>query len=161
MGDECVIRHHVRFNGRSERSESIKLGIGVSIRDSTYMDAYGGYISLGNYVAIGHRCVIGGHGGLVVGDYTMIGGFTYIIPSDHVFDDASLPYQLQGERRRGISIGRNVWIGASCLILDGTTIGDDAVVGGGSVVKGRVPARTMYAGVPAREIRRLPHPTFA
>jgi acetyltransferase-like isoleucine patch superfamily enzyme len=55
-----------------------------------------------------------------------------------------------------VSIGRNVWIGANCVILPGTVIGDNAVIAAGAVVRGIVPANELWGGVPARFIKSLP-----
>jgi hypothetical protein len=46
-------------------------------------------------------------------------------------------------------LGRNTWVGARAIVLKGTTIGDDSVVGSGSVVRGEVPAGVVVAGNPA------------
>jgi maltose O-acetyltransferase len=51
---------------------------------------------------------------------------------------------------RPVRIGRNAWIGGGAIILPGVTIGDDAVVGAGSVVTRDVPAGTTVFGNPAR-----------
>ncbi len=52
-----------------------------------------------------------------------------------------------------IIIGRNVFIGINAILLPGTRVGDDCVIGAGSVVKGVIPSGTIAAGVPARPIR--------
>ena len=54
-----------------------------------------------------------------------------------------------------IHIGRGAWIAAGGTVLQGVTVGDDAVVAAGAVVTKDVPARTLVAGVPARVIRAL------
>ena len=53
------------------------------------------------------------------------------------------------------SVGRNVWIGSNATILQGVTIGDNAVVGAGAVVTRDVEANTVVGGVPAKFIKRL------
>ncbi|MHC4952014.1 MAG: DapH/DapD/GlmU-related protein [Planctomycetota bacterium] len=53
-----------------------------------------------------------------------------------------------------IVIGNNIWIGGGAIVLAGVTIGDNSVVGAGSVVSRDVPANTVVAGVPAKEIRK-------
>lgn len=60
----------------------------------------------------------------------------------------------QALSRKGIVVGRDVWIGAGCRILDGVAIGDGAVIAAGSVVTRDVPKETIAAGVPAEVIRR-------
>ena len=78
-------------------------------------DAYGGNVIIDDYCAIGHRCVIGGHGGLHIGKYTLIGGLTYIIPSNHVYADFVGSLTLwQGEQYGG-EIGSECMIGAIVL----------------------------------------------
>ncbi len=54
-----------------------------------------------------------------------------------------------------VTVGNNVWIGGSCTIIGGVTIGDNAVIAAGSVVIRDVPADTLVAGNPARVIRKL------
>lgn len=155
ISDECILRRGVTLNGRSKEKTGIHFGIGVTIRESSYVDAYNGSVFIDDYCAIGHRCVIGGHGGLQIGKYTLIGGFTYIIPSNHVYSNTQFPYALQGESRKGIRIGSNVWIGAGCIILDGVTIGDNSVIGAGSVVSKSIPANSLAFGVPATVYKEL------
>lgn len=54
-----------------------------------------------------------------------------------------------------IIIGNNVWIGGSATILSGVTVGDNAVIGAGSVVTRDVPSNTVVAGNPAKVIRQV------
>ncbi len=54
-----------------------------------------------------------------------------------------------------VSIGRHVWIGVGSIILKGVTIGDNSIIGAGSVVTGPIPSNVIAAGVPARVLRRL------
>ena len=54
-----------------------------------------------------------------------------------------------------ILVGNNVFIGSGTILLPGTTIGDNCVIGAGSVVTGDVPANSVAAGVPARVIKEV------
>lgn len=56
-----------------------------------------------------------------------------------------------------ITICDKVWIGMNAIILKGVTIGEGAVVGAGAVVTHDVPAWTVVAGNPAREVKKIPH----
>jgi len=115
--------------------------------------SHGGIVSIGNNVSIQVYCVIYGHGGLSIGDNTMIAAQTLIIPANHIYTDHSLPMCQQGETRHGIKIGSDVWIGAGCKILDGITIEDGSVIGAGSVVTKSIPTGAVAAGVPAKIIK--------
>jgi len=54
-----------------------------------------------------------------------------------------------------VKIGKSVWVAANVIILKGVHIGDYAIIGAGSLVTRDVPAETIYAGNPAKFIRRI------
>lgn len=159
VGDGTKIGCGARLIGASLESTSIELGPLVRIRPYVNIYAYGGTISLGRRVTIGEGSVICGHGGLTIGENTMISWLCSIVPANHVFDRADVPLRLQGEERLGIKIGSNVWIGSCVTILDGVNIGDNAVVGAGAVVTRDIEEWGVAMGMPARVIRnrRTPH----
>jgi hypothetical protein len=87
-----------------------------------------------------------------IGDDSILGSCT-ILDTDH---HAVRPEDRGGGRvaTRPIVIGRNVWIGGAA-VLKGVCIGDNSVVGLGSVVTEDVPANVVVAGNPAKVVRRL------
>jgi acetyltransferase-like isoleucine patch superfamily enzyme len=131
----------------------ITLGDRTRVYPSAILATYSGTITTGEDVFIGPQCVLYGHGGLTIGDGTMIAAHTVIVPGNHGFDDLTTPIRLQGESRRGITIGADVWVGAGSRILDGVTIADGAVIAAGAVVTKDVAAQTIVGGVPARHMR--------
>ncbi|MEB4616629.1 sugar O-acetyltransferase [Leucobacter sp. M11] len=107
---------------------------------------------VGVNIFVNQGCRFNDIGGIEIGDDVMLGPNVSLITSGHPLDP--------DERRSGITsapikIGNNVWIGASALIMQGVSIGADAVVAAGSVVTRDVPARTVVGGVPARVIKTL------
>lgn len=54
-----------------------------------------------------------------------------------------------------INIGNNVYLGDGCLILPGVTIGENSIIGARSVVTKDIPANSVYAGIPAKQIKTL------
>lgn len=122
-------------------------GPGCVIRPPFHCD-YGFNISLGSGVFLNFNCVILDVVAVTIGDKTQIGPGVQILTADHPRDAAERRSGL--EFGRPVTIGRNVWIGGGALILPGVRIGDDAIIGAGSVVTRDVPAGATALGNPAR-----------
>ena len=124
-----------------------EVGDGAVIRPPFHCD-YGFNIHLGPDVFLNFGCVILDVVEVRIGERTQIGPGVQILAADHPRDPARRATGL--EFGRPVRIGRNVWIGAGALILPGVTLGDDAVIGAGSVVTRDVPAGATVVGNPAR-----------
>lgn len=84
-----------------------------------------------------------------LGRNTLLGTEVTIYDSDFHHIDPEL--RLSNQRiTQPVDIGSNVFIGSRCIVLKGTTVGDDCVIGAGSIVSGKFPARSLIAGVPAK-----------
>jgi acetyltransferase-like isoleucine patch superfamily enzyme len=92
-------------------------------------------------------------GGVRIGARTLVGYHSQIYSTNHVVPPGNGPIFGSGHQQAPVDIGRDVWIGASCVILPGVSIGDGAVVAAGSVVTKDVPSAAIVAGVPARLVR--------
>lgn len=123
------------------------VGDGCNIRPPFYCD-YGYNISLGRGVFLNFNCCILDVVNVTIGDMTQIGTGVQILTADHPRDPAQRRQML--EFGRPISIGANVWIGSGAIVLPGVTIGDDAIIGAGSVVTRDVPPGATALGNPAR-----------
>jgi acetyltransferase-like isoleucine patch superfamily enzyme len=98
--------------------------------------------------------VIYGHGGVKIGEYTLVSMHCTILSSNHAIPAVGTLIRDVADELLPTKIGRDVWIGANAVILGGVTIGDGAVVAAGAVVTKDVEAGVVVAGVPAREIRK-------
>ena len=112
---------------------------------------FGKNIHVGENVFINACCHFQDHGGVTIGDGCQIG---------HNVVFATLNHGLQPEERgitypAPIVLGKNVWVGSNSTILQGVTIGDNAVIAAGAVVTRDVEAGTIVGGVPARFIKRI------
>lgn len=91
-----------------------------------------------------------------IGEGTNIGGGSRICDTD--FHSSSPDDRYNGNKNvptKPVHIGKRVFIGGHCYILKGVTIGDESVIGGGSVVTKTIPAREIWAGNPAKFIKKL------
>ena len=122
-------------------------GDGAIIRPPFYCD-YGYNIWIGPDVFLNFNCVVLDVVPVTVGARTQIGPAVQIYTADHPRDPSVR--RTGAEFGRPIRIGQDVWIGGGAIILPGVTIGDNAVIGAGSVVTRDVPAGSTARGNPAR-----------
>ncbi len=125
------------------------IGSGVVVRSPFHCD-YGYNIHLDNGVFLNFGCIILDVASVRIGAGTQIGPGVQLLTADHPRDPTTRAQML--ELGRPITIGRNVWIGGGALILPGITIGDDAIIGAGSVVTRAVAKGTTVGGNPARSL---------
>ena len=96
---------------------------------------------------------------ITIGNNTLIAGGTHIYDSDfHSLDPAirtSGNEKPEDVHTSPVRIGSQCWIGSRCLILKGVTIGDQAVIGAGSMVTKNIPSRQLWAGNPAKFIKEI------
>ena len=124
-----------------------RVGAGAEIRPPFFCD-YGFNIHLGEGVFLNFNCVVLDVVRVEIGDGTQIGPAVQIYAADHPRDPVQRRSGL--EFGRSVTIGRNVWIGGGAIILPGIVVGDDALIGAGSVVTRDVPAGVTVRGNPAR-----------
>lgn len=129
-----------------------KTGKNVSIVSPFYCD-YGYNIETGENFFMNMNCVILDGAKVTFGDNVFVapgcGFYTAGHPLDAERRNAGLEYALP------IRIGNNVWIGAQVCVLPGVTIGDNSVIGAGSVVTKDIPSGVLAAGNPCRVIRPI------
>jgi maltose O-acetyltransferase len=134
-----------RRNLLAERLAAV--GAGSTVRPPFHCD-YGFNLALGKGVFMNFGCVVLDVVTVSIGDKTQIGPNVQLLAADHPRNPAEREAGL--ENGRPIAIGRNVWIGGGAIILPGITVGDDAIIGAGSVVTRDVPAGATVLGNPAR-----------
>ena len=113
---------------------------------------YGEYITTGRNFFANYNCKLIDGGQITFGDDVLVGPDCTFVTPVHPIDP---------ERRRAgyqqykpITVGSNVWFGAGVLVCPGVTIGDDCVIGAGSVVTRDIPAGSVAAGNPCKVIRK-------
>lgn len=108
-------------------------------------------IFIGENVFINCGCHFQDHGGIYIGDGTLIGSYVVMATINH----GQKPSERSDNFPAPIHIGKKVWIGSHATILPGVTIGDNAIVAAGAVVAKDVPANTVVGGVPAKILKHI------
>jgi acetyltransferase-like isoleucine patch superfamily enzyme len=154
MREETVHLHETCFISPeaalfAQIGRSISIGQRSSVAAQSFLH---GPIAIGCDVSINARVTLdGGSAGISIGDGTRVASGVAMYAFNHgLAPDRSI--REQKVTSEGISIGRDVWIGANAGVIDGVTIGDHAVIGMGAVVTRDVAPFTVVAGVPARVI---------
>ncbi|KAF2372699.1 MULTISPECIES: acyltransferase [Acinetobacter] len=112
-----------------------------------------GPIDIGSEVAINHHCILdGGKAGIKIANQARIAAYCHLYAFDHGMQMDKPIYQ-QTVRSQGISVGKDVWLGAHVGVKDGVKIDDHAVIGMNSMVTKDVMQNQIVAGNPAHFIR--------
>lgn len=113
-------------------------------------------ICIGDNVIIGRNASINCCNRIEIGDNCMIAGYCFLHDSNHGMDP-SLPerYEAQPMVRKTIKLGKNVWLGEKVMVLPGIEIGDNCIIGAGSVVTKSIENNCMAVGNPARVIKKF------
>jgi galactoside O-acetyltransferase len=130
----------------------IRIGDDVHISRDTTLLAGVGQAIVHDYVNIGARSFIYGHGGVEIGKNSLLADNVRLIAGNHRYKDASKLIRLQGGYAKKTTIGEDVWLGSSVIVLGGVTVGDGAVVGAGAVVTKNIPSYSVAMGVPAKVV---------
>ncbi len=129
IGEDCIVETPVNSNWGCH---NVHLGSGVYINsNATFVDDAD--------ICIGDNCLIGT-------------GVTFCTAGHPVLPEMrenDYQYELP------IRIGRNVWIGSNAIIMPGVTVGDNSVIGAGSVVTKDIPANVVAYGVPCKVQREI------
>ena len=126
-----------------------KCGEGLIIYPNVYM-IFSNQITAGKRLAINVNTYIDGRGGIIFGDYVMIGPNCVIASCGHGTSDKTMPMCLQPVQYGQIIIEDDVWIGANVTINPGVRIGRGCVIAAGSLVAKDLLPMGVYGGVPAK-----------
>lgn len=115
--------------------------------------SYGSHVHLGRNFYANFNLVLVDDGEIHIGDRVMIGPNVTLCTTGHPV--YPLYRELVAHYSLPIHIGNNVWIGAHSVVLPGVTIGDNSVIGAGSVVTRDIPANVVAVGNPCRVMREI------
>lgn len=141
-----------------KREEMLKemfaeIGTGCYIEPPFHANHAGAHVHFGNNVYANFNLTMVDDTHIYVGDCTMFGPNVTVATAGHPIlpELREKAYQFN----MPVHIGRNCWLGAGVIVLPGITIGDNTVVGAGSVVTKDLPANVVAVGNPCRVLREI------
>lgn len=147
-----TLKKRVYFGKNSAIRGNVNIGHNVMIDDNVEIRNHTKEKSnIGNHSSFNRNTVL--RGKYNIGNYVLIGPNCSIMGFNHRFDDVDKLISVQGRTIKGIIIEDNVWIGANTIILDGVTIGEGCVIGGGSVITKSIPPYSIAVGNPCKIIK--------
>ena len=155
--DLCFEFNNIKPSDREKRLEIIHKLFGNTGKDawveSQFYCDYGYNISVGDNFYSNHNLIILDVNKVTIGNNVLIGPNVGIYTAEHPVD--AIERSKLMEYGKPISIGNNVWIGGNVAILSGVTIGDNTVIGAGSVVTKDIPANVLAVGNPCKVIKNI------
>ena len=145
---------HIALGSGSLIAAHVSLSVGMAPGQPLPPGATSPVLRIGDRCSIGRGSHLVAHHSVVVGDDVMTVPHCYITDQNHVYGDPDQPVGLQWPVDEPVSIGAGSWLGAGAVILPGTRLGRNTVVGAGAVVRGDYPDHAVLAGVPAKVVRR-------
>ena len=110
-------------------------------------------VTIGKWVFIGRDTIIASKNLVTIGDYTIFAPNCYVIDHEHGFSKSDVILN-QKSLLKETKIGRDCYLGTGAIVLGGISIGDGSVIGANSVVTHDVPSYEIWAGNPAKFIKR-------
>ena len=152
-------QRRIRIGSHTSFGHHCVLGCWERYNSAEGVEYYKPEIVIGNHCNIGEYCHITAINRITIGDGLLTGRFVYI--GDNAYGGLSLeeadtpPAKRHLTSKGQIKIGRNVWIGDKVTILGGVTIGDNVIIGAGSIVTHHIPPNCMAAGAPAKVVKQI------
>ena len=130
-----------------------EIGDGCYIEPPVHANWGGRHVHFGNHVYANFNLTLVDDTHIYIGSHTMIGPGVIIATAGHPV----LPILREQEYQYNapIHIGSNCWLGAGVIVLPGVTIGDNTVIGAGSVVTKDIPSDVVAVGAPCRVMRPI------
>lgn len=129
-----------------------QIGDGVHIKPPLFVD-YGSFITIGARTFANYGLVALDVARITIGEDVQIGPNVQLLTPTHPIEPGLRREKY--EAAQPIVIGHNVWLGGGVIVLPGVMIGENSVIGAGSVVTKDIPANVVAVGNPARIARHL------
>ena len=145
---------HISLGDRTLLAAHVSLSVGMAPGQPLPPGATSPVLRVGSRCSIGRASHIVAHRSVAIGDDVITGPHCYITDQNHVYADPDVPIKQQWPAEDPVEIGSGSWLGAGAIVLPGTRLGRNTVVGAGSVVRGEFPDHAVLVGSPAKVVRR-------
>ena len=156
---DLLMEYNTVPHSQMERREALlkqmfaEIGEGCYVETPFYANWGGHHVHFGKNVYANYGLTLVDDTHIYVGDGTMFGPHVTIATAGHPIDpqlrEKGLQYNMP------VHIGRNCWLGAGVIVLPGVTIGDNTVIGAGSIVTRDIPSNVVAVGNPCRVMRQV------
>lgn len=144
------------------RAKNAELDNHCQLFDNVFIDA-GRLLKIGKYSTVTWFCLVEGGAGTFIGDRVFLGPGTKILTSTYKLNGfyaiEHVPDECHETEYADVVIEDDAYLGANCTVMPGSHIGEGAVVGANSFVKGDLEPWTIYVGSPCRPIGKRQKPT--
>jgi acetyltransferase-like isoleucine patch superfamily enzyme len=158
IGDECLIGAQVVVYTGCEIANNVLVADSAAVREDVKIGEYtivGRSCTVENFTTIGRKCKLETNSYITA--YSVLEDFCFIAPGVVTTNDNYLGRTEERFKHfKGVTIRKGGRVGGGAVILPGLEIGEDAIVAAGAIVTKNVPARKIFAGVPAKELRDTP-----
>lgn len=155
--DLCYDFNACRPSETQKQREILKQIIGKTdesfILTAPFWCDYGFNITLGKNFYANHNCIMLDGARITFGDNVFIAPNCVFTTAGHALDETQRNAGL--EIALPITVGNSVWFGANVTVLPGVTIGDNVIIGAGSVVTKDIPSGVVAVGNPCRIMRKI------
>jgi carbonic anhydrase/acetyltransferase-like protein (isoleucine patch superfamily) len=148
---------HISVGAGTLLAAHVSLSVGMAPGQPLPRGASSPVLRIGDRCSIGRASHVVAHRSVVIGDDVITGPHCYITDQNHVYADPDVPIGRQWPSDEPVEIGGGSWLGAGAIVLPGSCLGRNTVVGAGSVVRGTFPDHAVLVGAPAKVVRRY-HP---
>ena len=156
-----IISATARISPLADIEDSVR-GTRIVIEDEAVIDAFvkikpaggNGDVVIGRDTIVNSGTVIYSGNGVTLGAHVRVAANCTFAAANHEMAARGLLIRDQGFKpsRGGIQVEDDVWIGANCVLLDGAILRRGCVIGAGAVVREEIPAYSIHAGSPLRQI---------
>ena len=158
IGDNVIFDDNTVLDAKGQSNSGITIGHNVVVGRNTVLSCKGGDITIDDFTNIGSSNTILSESIVSIGKYVFTAGHVYMVAGgNHTFERRDVPIWHQpSESKGGIIIEDDVWIAASCTLVDGVKIRKGSILGAASLAHRKYPSYSILLGNPAVVVKKRP-----